>query len=391
MHQPAHVFTIGPSSELVGGMSTVIGQMLQLNFAPRYTLSALPVTMSPTSSERGPRRAARHLGQRLLLGKMLRRGRAAIAHVHTCSGFSFHRSAWDAAVARRHGCRTVLHMHGARFDEYFAAAPRLEQRLVRAALQSADRVIALSRSWQEKLLGIAPDARVSVIENAVERRGATHQSERGTCRFLTLARMDAWKGIDDILDACAILKRHGISFELVLAGPAGTAGDAARIAAKIAQRNLETLVRYVGPALGEAKAKLFATSDVYVQPSHHEGLPISVLEAFASRLPVIATRVGAVPEVVEHEVQGLLTPPKNPAALAAAMSSLAIDPPRRIAMGNEGYQLAATRFSLSRFRDDLLELYDGLIRVQQHQARPLVASKLRTRLTIAWRSIGLDR
>lgn len=392
MHQPVHVLTIGPSPDLVGGMSTVIAQMLRLNFAPRFTLSALPITMSCGPAESGPRRAARHVGQRLLLGKTLRNQSAAIVHVHTCSGFSFHRSAWDLTVARRHGCRTVLHMHGARFREYFSGARRLEQRLVRAALEAADRVIALSDGWKEKLLAIAPEARVAVIENAVEKAPFENpRSASGVCRFLTIARMDSWKGIDDILDACAILKRQGCFFELILAGPAGTAGDAATITEKISQRGLANLVRYMGPVIGDAKAKLLADSDVYVQPSHQEGLPISVLEAFACRLPVIATRVGAMPEVIEHEVQGLLVPSKNPVALATAMSSLAIDPPRRIAMSTEAYRLAATRFSLSRFRDDLVELYDALIRGPQRQVRPLVASRLRTRLTMACRSIGLDR
>ena len=125
MSLPARVLTIGPSHELMGGMSTVIGQMLQLDFAGRYAVSALPITMAPGSGESGPRRIARHVGQRLLLGKTLRESPAAIVHIHTCSGFSFHRSAWDLRVARRHGCRTVLHMHGAQFDEYFSSARRL--------------------------------------------------------------------------------------------------------------------------------------------------------------------------------------------------------------------------------------------------------------------------
>ncbi len=57
----------------------------------------------------------------------------------------------------------------------------------------------------------------------------------------------------------------------------------------------------------------------------------------------------------------------------------------------KGCRLSTTRFSLSRFRDDLVEWYDGLIRESDRQARPLVASRLRTRLTIACRSMGLER
>jgi glycosyltransferase involved in cell wall biosynthesis len=254
-------------------------------------------------------------------------------------------------------------MHGAQFDEYYSQARRLEQRFIRLAFMAADRVVALSEGWREKLRRLAPDARVTVIENAVEEMSnKSRRPTRSACRFLTLARMDVWKGIDDLLDACAILKRHGLPFELTLAGPAGSAGDATIIDKKIADRDLEGFVRYVGPAVGEAKARLLADSDVYVQPSHQEGMPLSVLEAFAHSLPVVATCVGAMAEVVDHEVQGLVVPAKDPAALACAMGTLAIDPPRRLAMGDAGYRLATTRFALTRFRDDLLELYDGLLR-----------------------------
>jgi glycosyltransferase involved in cell wall biosynthesis len=363
MSLPVSVLMIGPSPQLMGGMSTVIGQMLRLDFAGRYALSALPITMTSGSGESGPRRIARHVGQRLLLGRMLRDSPATIVHIHTCSGFSFHRSAWDLRVARRQGCRTILHMHGAQFDEYFSRATKLEQRFIRLALTAADQVIALSDSWREKLRRIAPDARLAVIENAVQEvECKRRRPSRSVCRFLTLARMDVWKGIDDLLDASAILKRQGIPFELTLAGPPGSAGDAMILEKKIADRTLIGYVRYLGPAAGEAKATLLAESDVYVQPSHQEGMPLAVLEAFAHRLPVIVTRVGAMAEVVDHEVQGLVVPAWNPAALACAMGAIAIDPPRRLAMGGAGHELATTRFALTRFRDNLLGLYDELLR-----------------------------
>ena len=266
-------------------------------------------------------------------------------------------------VAARRGCRTVLHMHGARFDEYFAKAGALEQRLVRAALSSAHRVIALSDGWRAKVLEMAPSARVDVVENAVELpapRGARRAG--ATCRFLLLARMDEWKGIDDLLEACAVLRRRGVAFELTLAGPGGTAGDSETIRRKLSERGVVECVRYVGSVRGEAKAALLAEADVYVQPSRHEGMPIAVLEAMAWGLPVIATRVGAVAEVIEDDVHGILVPPCQAATLASAMGALAVDIPRRAAMGAAGRDLAGTRFGMARFRDDLALLYDGMIR-----------------------------
>lgn len=338
--------------------------------------------MASQNGESAPRRIARHFGQRFLLGKTLRESPAAIVHIHTCSGFSFHRSAWDLRVARRHGCQTVLHMHGAQFDDYFSKASGLEQRFIRLTLLAADRVVALSDGWREKIRSMAPGAKLTVIENAVEGSSAgVSRPARSQCRFLVLCRMDAWKGIDDVLDACAILKRQGTSFGLTLAGPAGTAGDPCCIRGKIANRGLTDCAVYVGPVEGEAKARLFAESDALVQPSHQEGMPITILEAFANDLPVIASRVGSIPEIMVHEEHGLLIPAKNPAALACAMGALAVDPPQRTSMGRAGGLLARTRFSLTRCRDDLLELYDGLLREKPARAGsgPIRRATLSTR------------
>ena len=360
---------IGAPPEMVGGMGAVVGQMMRLDFAGRYRMEFLPITVSPQACESRVGRVARHFRQRRRLGNTIRRVCSSIVHIHTCSGFSFHRSAWDMRVASRRGCRTVLHMHGARFGEYFADAGTLEQRLVRSALSSADRVIALSESWRVKLLEIAPSARVTAVENAVELPTLRRPLALGaTCRFLLLARMDEWKGIDDLLDACALLHRRGVAFELTLAGPEGTAGDSETIDRKIHEHGINGCVRYVGVVQGEANAALLAEADVYVQPSRQEGVPIAVLEAMAWGLPVVATRAGAMAEVIEDDVQGFLVQPCQPMALASAMGTLAFDLPRRAALGEAARTLATTRFGLTRLRDDLVSLYDDVMRERRAQA-----------------------
>ncbi len=361
--QPKSILMTGPPLDMVGGMGAVVAQMLRLDCGGRYRIEFMPNTFSKNANESRWSRVARHVRQRRRLGEVIHRVRPAIAHIHTCSGFSFHRSVWDLRVARRRRCRTVLHMHGARFDEYFANAGSFARRMVTSALSLADRVIVLSAGWRAKILGMSPSARIAVVENAVELPTLpVHRKPGATCRFLILARMDEWKGIDDLLEACALLQRRGVCFELTMAGPPGTAGDVEMIGRKICERGVDECVRYVGAVQGEAKSELLRHADVYVQPSRHEGMPIAVLEAMAWRLPVIATRVGAMPEVVEDDVQGTLVHPCQPVALASAMGTLAIDIPRRLAMGEAASILASTRFGLNRFRDDLITLYDDILK-----------------------------
>jgi glycosyltransferase involved in cell wall biosynthesis len=268
----------------------------------------------------------------------------------------------DLWIARREGGRTVLHVHGAAFDRFFERAGPLGQQVVRSGLARADVVVALSPWWRDRLQTMSPRTRIKVVENAVDlpERPAGAAGGGEPFRFVLLARMDVWKGIDDALDAIGLLQDRGQRARLVLAGPEGTAGDAQALRAKIASRGVERFASYLGCVEGAAKQRLLAESDCLIQPSHHEGMPLSVLEALAHGLPVIATRVGSVPEVIEDGVQGLLVPPHRPDLLAAVMARLVDDRRECGRMSVAARALAEQRFSLKRFQRDLTCVYDGL-------------------------------
>ncbi len=365
------VIVVGPPPSMVGGMASVVEQILSMDLGNHYRANAFPTTISTDRSESLCGRVLRHAGHLRSLAGVIHRLRPVIVHVHTCSGFSFHRSTADLFLARRLGCRTILHIHGAAFDKFYAGAGRFQRRLIARSLSQAGCVVALSEQWRRELLKMAPRARVAVVENAVACPGdLLPRVRQGPCRFLLLARMDRWKGIDDLLDAAARLRAIRCEFELVLAGPGGTAGDADTLANKINSRGLGTAVRYAGCVRGEEKSELLRWADVYVQPSHHEGMPIALLEGLAYGLAIIATRVGAVPEVITDRHEGLLVPPHSPARLAEAMCALATDRPRRKTMANAARRLASTRFSIDRFRNDLISLYDDVSgRALQHPAK----------------------
>lgn len=368
--QSTTVVVVGPPADVVGGMATVCGQMASLDFAGRYRLIFAPFTLGSCATEPAPRRAVRHFRQLWRLVRMLLRVRGSIVHLHTCSGFSFYRSALDAFAARMLGGKTILHVHGAMFDAFYEREPRWRKRVIRRMLTAADRVIALSDSWRQRLLMMAPAANIIVIENAV---GATPDESRtvgmDACHFVLLARLDEWKGVDDLLDASARLHADGVEFRLTLAGPEGTAGDAPTIRRKIAVRGLTGCVTYVGCVRDQRKAELLRSADVYVQPSHHEGMPMAMLEALMFGLPVVATRVGAIGEVIEDGRQGVLVSPHDPAALAGAMRRLVENAGERREMAVRARTLAASRFGLARLRDDLARLYGELV------SRPISTTK----------------
>ncbi len=104
---------------------------------------------------------------------------------------------------------------------------------------------------------------------------------------------------------------------------------------------------------------LLHASDLFALASDYEGLPVAVIEAMAAGLPVVATAVGGVPELVEHGITGLLTPPRDGPALARALATLAADPSLRTAMGERGAE-RARGFGAARMIESYAVLFEEI-------------------------------
>jgi glycosyltransferase involved in cell wall biosynthesis len=131
------------------------------------------------------------------------------------------------------------------------------------------------------------------------------------------------KGQFDLLEAFCLLLPRFPQLELLLVGPEDSGDCARRIKAEIAKRNLQGRVSMPG---GLTDLRPFWDKvDIYVQPSHFEGAPMSLMEAVWHGKPAVGTRVSGIPEIVEHDANGLLVEAKNPAALAAALERLIPD------------------------------------------------------------------
>lgn len=359
-----HVANYGPAPGAIGGMAAVVAQIAGLDFGPGRFVESFPFTESPQAGESAGRRILRHIMQARSVFRRARTRPGTIFHLHACSGATFFRCAVDLDLARLAGARTVLHVHGASFDEFYRNASAPVRALIRRTLSAADRVLALSSGWREKLLDMSPTASVEVVENAVEipsvvgRRRATGGAR--PVEFLLLAKLDIWKGIEELLAVCAALEAQGANYRVTVAGPDGSAGTAASLTRCVASMGLRHRVRFVGPKSGAEKEALLRDSDVYVQPSHHEGLPIAVLEAMARGLPIVATRVGALPEVIDSGRSGLLVPARSETELARAMGRMIAEEPFRVSCGVAARETAEARFSLKRLRDDLAAIYSSL-------------------------------
>jgi glycosyltransferase involved in cell wall biosynthesis len=189
------------------------------------------------------------------------------------------------------------------------------------------------------------------------------------------ARMLWHKGIEEFVQAARILQRQGIRARCVLVGKADPDNPASLSEEQLAHWHQEGIVEWWGHR--EDMPHVLANADVVVLPSYAEGLPKILLEACACGKPVVATSVGGCREIVKDGDNGFLVPPRDPIALASAMSRLVSDHNLRRQMGSRGRNIVANAFSKEQVARETLAVYGELMsrsgRFTSHNGHPVMA------------------
>jgi glycosyltransferase involved in cell wall biosynthesis len=253
---------------------------------------------------------------------------------------------WIGRIARALGVPVVWTVHS-------PLEPWMKRGLVatvtRTEAVSVRRVIAVCRATADDLQAFGlPSEKIKVVYNGLDvaeyaggSREATRKdlAVRDELMVLVPARPHKEKGIDVLLDAVAVITATGFSIRVFVAGESRRRED---YALRAAQRGLDHAVSFLGHR--QDMSNLYAGADVVCLPSAYEGLPYAISEAMAAGLPVVATAVGGVPEMVVDGVTGILVPVGDHDRLAEALRELD-DPALRDRMGRAGYRRAAALFS----------------------------------------------
>lgn len=333
------IVMIGTTPEGPGGISSVMRGLLQGPMKDQWPLDVLS-TWVPGSSWQRARAFYRALH---VLWTQTAAGCVQAVHLHMAARGSFWRKRLITWPLPRE-IRVIVHIHDGSLVRWHAQQPRwVRQTLVRF-LERADAVIALSERWAREWQTLAPRARIVVVQNAVEvpspsawhppwmrPEGIDRWENTGLPRVLFLGRLTAEKGIGDLLLAAqgALLNRH--PWQLILAGD----GDRVGVQKRARRLGLEAHIDLPGFLDAPAKHQALRAADVLVLPSLAEGQPMAVLEAMAWSVPVVATAVGDVPQLLQGGA-GLSVPPGDPGALMRAIQTILRDPPLAQRMGAQG-------------------------------------------------------
>jgi glycosyltransferase involved in cell wall biosynthesis len=165
------------------------------------------------------------------------------------------------------------------------------------------------------------------------------------------------KGHYDTLRAIPLLLRHHPATRFLFAGDEERPGERARLIALAHDAGIEAHLQFLGPVDFAHKVELLRTCTVLILPSHAENMPMSLLEGMAVGVPVVATRVGAVPEVLGDGEWGAVIAPGDHEALAAAIGTYLADPPAAEAIGRRAQERARQSWNVDKVAAALHALY----------------------------------
>ncbi|MCP4677574.1 MAG: glycosyltransferase [Deltaproteobacteria bacterium] len=321
-----HVFAPGP---IAGAEKSVLGALAALKEAKQETLLViLAETRSPEHGDQFSRLARAHgiatkelrcrgrLDLRLIheLGAVLKQGAFDIVHAH-CYKALFYLSTLRASVQA-----LVASYHGATAH---TSQVRLYEWLEWVLFQNVDSVFAVSAGAQKAIeLRGAMRSRIAIIPNMLSEKFELPESpplpkkDGLPMELLYLGRLSVEKGPDVLLQSLTLLGKS-VPYRLTILGDGPLRST---LEQQVEKAGLQDTVRFLG-FKSSIQADLMA-ADVLVMPSRTEGLPMALIEATAAGKPVVATRVGGIPEIIEDGVTGLLAAPDNPEELADRLEKM---------------------------------------------------------------------
>jgi len=312
------------------------------------------------SAGSGARRFACFVIACLRLFHLLASRKADIVHVHFAKKGSVWRKFVLARMVSLFHRPVLLHAHSGAFPDFYRTQKAWQRHWIARTVQNASRLIVLTEQWKRyycETLGVAEE-RVVVMPNPVNLpTPLPTRAGRDTVTFVFLGRIDENKGAHRVIQAVSLLPAHVQQrARLILAGD----GDVEAARRQAQSLNLPQ-VAVLGWVESPRREAMLAEGDVLVLPSLREGLPMSILEALAWGLPVIASPVGGIPEVVRDGFNGFLVPPTDTTALAQAMQRLVEDEPLRLQMGANA-RMSVEPLEVHHYWQRLLDTYRVVLR-----------------------------
>ena len=293
-----------------------------------------------------------------MLGLALRKAmrRVDLVHINLSQGGSVYRKIAIARLCRILAVPYVIHLHGSHFDRFWnSASPRLD-RALSTLFSRAAVIVVLGNRWAGFVRQRLPEItdRIGVMPNACRDSSRPDSTKRdsGLVRILFLGELGRRKGVPQLVAALDRLRQND-NWCAVLAGD----GDIQATRAALKALKLDARCSVPGWFGTDEVETLLRESDILALPSFDEGLPMSIVEACAHAMAIVATPIGAIEDIVTSNENGLLVQPGDVNGLADALTRLIDDPQLRARLGRNARSTFEERLNMTTYRRRLLDIW----------------------------------
>ena len=343
-----------------GGICAVIDQYRRSAIAERFR-----VLLTGNSSTGGPvMKAAAIIGGCLALAWNCAFKDVSLVHLHTASGVSFYRKSACFFIAKLFRKKTVVHIHGGGFIDFYGRSNPMVRSLVRQVLDHADHIIVLSESFRSAMLSITKNRNLSVVYNPIRVMDfacSRSPDPAASPKLLFMGDVIERKGIGELIGAMRIVTDRIPQATLQIFGK----GRLDFYRQMAAEQGVAGAVTFGGFISGPEKIEAYRSSSLFLLPSYVEGMPMVIVEAMAAGLPVVATTAGGIPEIVEEGINGFLVPPRDTEALADRILRILSNPGLLGAMSDANARKARDVFDIDTIAPKICRIYDDLLNAEK--------------------------
>ena len=283
-----------------------------------------------------------------------------IFHIHMASYGSTFRKGYYVRFLKKHNKKVVLHIHSGAYLCFYNELTDNKKVIVQNIWNICDVVIVLSDKWKERFEPIFPNAKIEVVKNGIDVdkfNNTINKSSVNKMNFLFLAKICKEKGIYDLLNAINELSIKYPKIKLSIAGH----GEIEEVNKIITNFNLERNVDVIGWVDEFKKIELLKKVGTVILPSYHEGLPMTILEGMAAGKVILSTTVGAIPEVVTQNENGILVQPGDIRSLINCIEQVIIDDEFRKYCSINNVEKVRRQFDIQIMHQKIIAIYKNLL------------------------------
>jgi glycosyltransferase involved in cell wall biosynthesis len=299
---------VGPDPDGMGGISRVVKIWQSSGFFYQFDVNYISTTSDLITNK------SRYLIKKICEFLSAVR-RCDFVYIHTSSFRSFYRKSFFLIISFIFWKKIVLHIHPSHFLSFVTESKVLRRAYILLILRRINIFVVLTEEMKSNILRLFPGRKVYVLRNPINLHEMVIQKriERSENRLLYLGWFIKEKGVFELVDAFEILKHKGLDLHLDFYGTKETE----ELRAYVVRKNLTKEITVHGWIGDREKLEVLYHSTILILPTHSEGIPNVILEAMATKTPIVSTAVGGLKEVLADRFNAVVTAPKNPADLSA--------------------------------------------------------------------------